>query len=110
MKVIFDLDNTLYKFSWYGRLLMKLSQYFYDLSCKSGRFDRELFDKYKGYEIVILTGRNAKFYKETTKEQLNRDIGTNYRLYICPKNDLAVKWKREVVEQEKPDVWLDDEK
>ena len=108
MKVVLDLDKTLYKYKWYGIIFMRISQFFHDLALKAGRFDEGLYKKYENDEIIILTGRNDRFYSKTTLEQLKKDNVKYSKIYVCPKEDLVLRWKKQIVKKEKADIWLDD--
>lgn len=113
MKIIVDLDGTLFLHTDYSKYLMKKSQELYELSLFKMDLNKELVKKLKGKEVFILTGRNEKYFNDATKEQL-RDSGIKYKsIIICPKDRLVMNWKKEIVNHLKNKFknveWFDDE-
>lgn len=97
MKVIVDLDGTLFLDTEYSKYLMKKSQDLYELSLFKMILNKELLKKLKGKEVFILTGRNEKYFDEATKEQL-KDNGIKVsHIITCPKDRLVMEWKKDIV-------------
>lgn len=107
---VFDLDNTLYLKTFWATFFYNLSHFFYKLSIRFEKFNKELFDSCKD-RVIILTGRNDRLYMNDTFEQL-KNIVKPKDIILCPNDYLVIEWKKEQIRYLKKmfDVkWYDDD-
>ena len=110
-KIIIDMDDTLFLSTDKSKALMKMSQYYYSLSLTQMVPNKEVLKKMKGKEVIILTGRNEKYFDEDTRKQLE---GIKVKSIItCPKDRLVMEWKKDIVKHLKTKFpgteWIDNE-
>lgn len=106
--IVIDIDDTLLKFTTLGRLLRLLAKQLFKLALFIQKPDRDLIRKLSNYDyIVILTARGENYRKFTVK-QLRRHKIPYDKLIMCDYARTIYMWKKQLVEENKPDVWIDD--
>lgn len=106
--IIVDIDDTLLKFTTLGRIFKLLAKQFFKLSLFTQKPDRKLIQKLYNYDnIIILTARGENYRKFTVK-QLKRHKIPYDKLIMCDYSKTIYMWKKQLVEENKPNVWIDD--
>ena len=106
MKIIMDLDDTLFIRTKKTKEYFKLSQKYYELAIINEKINKKMFKLFNDAdEKIILTGRNGKFFRDITLAQLDESHVDWQTLLLCPKDTLVLDWKKNIVKGLKKQGW-----
>ncbi|MEM3727608.1 MAG: hypothetical protein QXF75_00215 [Candidatus Bathyarchaeia archaeon] len=106
--IIVDVDETLFKSRLICRFLRKVAQILFKLSLNLQKPNKELINKLRHYDrVVILTARGVNYWNLTERQFRKHHVCYN-EIIMCNYSKMIYNWKKSIVERIHPDAWIDD--
>ncbi|MDW8022449.1 MAG: hypothetical protein RMJ03_04700 [Nitrososphaerota archaeon] len=105
---VVDVDETLFISGFVSQLLRKAAAKLFKLSLAFQKPNKQLIEKLKEYDVVIVLTARGENYRSFTERQLKHHGVKFNQLVMCQYNKLIYLWKKGIIETIKPCEWFDD--
>jgi hypothetical protein len=112
--LVIDLDDTLFKVGRTTRFFFNLSKKIYRIGFRFEKLNHEMLEVIRQHDAsIILSARADDWMRDITLTQLEKHRITANKIILCPRNDLYMNWKKEIIKDlqkaYKDLIWIDND-